>query len=51
MKCLVLFGADGIAEGVAEDGIDLDGTGRRGWIRVSGRHDENTETVIQTQPG
>jgi hypothetical protein len=41
MKRIVLRGSDGVAEGVAEDGIDFDRTGRRGGIRVSGGHDGN----------
>ena len=47
MKSLVLFGADGVAEGVAEDGINLDRTRWRCWIHIFGRHDDgNTEAVI-----
>jgi hypothetical protein len=41
MKRIVLRGSDGVAEGVAEDGIDFDRTGRAGGIRVSGCHDGN----------
>lgn len=51
MKSLVLFGTDGITEGVAEDGINLDRTRRRGWIRVWGRHDEDAEMLIPNRAG
>ena len=46
MKGLILFGTDGVAEGVAEDRIDFDGTGRRGGISVFGSHDGTTILLI-----
>ena len=47
MKCLVLFGADGIAQGIAEDGINLDRFGLRGGRGVVGHHHEDqTRTII-----